>query len=183
MGNRVKLIEKAEVRGEVLPLYEQAEQSRGGTMPNMFKMLSYSNEMLESALGVANFCGLETKVPAKHKQLAYLTVSRVNDCEYCLERHSVAGLKQGLTVAQIEALHQPGELIDNPAFDNREKVIIRFAEELTKTGTLSSETFNLLHEFYGDEEIVELVYTASSANMFNRIAKALDVELEPAFKK
>ncbi len=179
----MKLIEKAEVRDDVLPVYEQVELARGGTVPNMFKMLGYSKEMLEPALGVANFCGLETKVPARHKQLAYLAVSRKNDCEYCLERHSVAGLKQGLSAAQIEALHQPGELIDNPAFDNRERVIIRFAEELTITGNLTSETFELLREFYGDEEIVELVYTAASANMFNRLARAFEVELEPAFKK
>lgn len=180
--SRVKLVEKHEVEGELLSLYEQLERSRGGTVPNMFMALGYSAQILGPAVAAADFPNAETSVLPKEKQLAYLAASRVNHCEYCLERHSVAGKKAGLTDEQIHALHQEGDLAGRDAFTDRERVILRFAEELTRNVAVQTETFDSLRRYFSDEQIVELTYTVAQANMFNRIANGLQIELEPQFR-
>ncbi|NWJ94690.1 MAG: carboxymuconolactone decarboxylase family protein [Chloroflexi bacterium] len=180
--SRVRLIEPDDADTKVLESYQSLERSRG-SVPNLFKALGYSGAMLGPALGVADFTGIESKIPVKEKQLAYLVASRVNHCEYCLERHSKAALKAGLGEAQIAALHQEGELAENPLFSERERLIIHFAEELTHKATATSAHIATLRPTFNDEEIVELALVISSANMFNRLANGLGIELEKDLTK
>jgi uncharacterized peroxidase-related enzyme len=180
--SRVKLIESDEADTKVLESYQSLEHSRG-SVPNLFKSLGYSSAMLGPALGVADFTSLESKIPVKEKQLAYLVASRANHCEYCLERHSRAALKAGLEEEKITALHQEGNLAQNPVFSEREQLIIRFAEELTLRAKVVSAHFAALRPTFNDEEIVELTLVVSSANLFNRLASGLGIELEKDLTK
>lgn len=181
--SRIKLIGKNEASPEVAEVYAELEQTRGGKVPNLFMSMGYSASMLAPAMGVADFVTAESKVSIKHKQLAYLATSRFNKCEYCLARHAVAGLKAGLRDANVNALYQEGDLASNPSFDDREKAIIQFAEALTRDATVHPDTFDAIRKFFSDEEIVELTYSVAVANMFNRLASGLGIELEPEFKQ
>ncbi|MEI7555643.1 carboxymuconolactone decarboxylase family protein [Candidatus Chlorohelix sp.] len=181
--SRIKLVQKSETSGELTGTYEVIEKARGGSVPNMFMALGYSNGMLASAFDVAAFIGATSKVPAKDKQIAYLAASRVNGCEYCVVRHTAAAMKAGLTSAQAAAFVREGDISGDLAFDEREQLIVEMSEELTRTPTLSAATFEKLRGYFGDEEIVELVFSVAASNMFNRIASALDIELEQGFKK
>lgn len=181
--SRVRQIPKSETSGAATEMYEELERTRGGSVPNLFQTLGYNAGMLGPALEIAAFIGATSKVPAKDKQLAYLAASRMNKCEYCLERHKVAALKVGFRENQAEALYKAGELAEDTAFDPREKAIIRYAEELTRTACSSPETFAALREFYNDEQIVEITFSVATSNMFNRLANGLGVELEPEFRK
>src|SRR6478672_6578262 len=109
-----------ESTGAVRELYAEMQAVRG-SVPNLFQLLGYSPKMLGPAIALANFAGSgDSRIPARHKQLAYLAASRVNGCHYCLERHAVAGAKAGLTPAQVESiLAENGELAESPAFDAR----------------------------------------------------------------
>ncbi|MGE5657988.1 MAG: carboxymuconolactone decarboxylase family protein [Actinomycetota bacterium] len=180
--SRIKLIESSQVSGELADIYAELQKTRGGTVPNLFMAMGYSAAMLGPAMKAADFVTTESKVSVKYKQLAYLATSRLNQCEYCLVRHSVAGLKAGLTEAQIATFYQEGDLASHPVFDRREQAIIRFAEELTRTAQMNHDSFNAFREFFSDEEIVEVAYCVSVANMFNRLVSGLGIELEPEMK-
>lgn len=180
---RIKLIEESNANPEVAEIYAELARTRGGAVPNLFMAMGYSAAMVGPAMQAADFVTTESKVSIKHKQLAYLATSRLNNCEYCLVRHSVAGLKAGLTEANIQAMYQEGDLASDSSFDNCEKTIIRFSEELTRNATVSAELFDSLKEFFNDEQIVELTYSVAVANMFNRLVSGLGIELEPEMKK
>jgi uncharacterized peroxidase-related enzyme len=180
--SRVKLVTKDQTEGKTLALYEEIERNRGGKVPNLFMALGYNAGIMSPAIDAALFIGAESRIPPREKQLAYLATSRLNGCEYCLERHALAAMKAGMTQAQVEALHREGELSEQPEFDNREKLIIRFSEEMTRISTVTPTMFENLREFFDDEEIVELTFVVASANMFNRLASALGIELEPEIK-
>jgi len=181
--SRIPLIDKSQVNQEIAELYTELEKTRGGKVPNLFRAMGYSKLMLEPAMRVADFVTTESKVLIKHKQLAYLATSRINKCEYCLARHSVAGLKAGLTEANIQALYHEGDLSSNPSFNEQEKAIIRLAEELAITATVQNDRVDILKQFFNDEQILELTYSVAVANMFNRLASGLGIELEPEFKE
>ena len=177
-------VQVVELPGEqVAPLYNNLAASRGGKVPNLFKVLGHSADMLSPAIGTADFVNVNSSVSPKDKQLAYIVTSRFNKCEYCMERHLTAALKVGLRVDQATALRSQEDLIDRTEFEIAEKAIIVLAEELAASGSLSLITLERTKEFFNEEQIVELVFVAASANMFNRIANGLHVELEPEFKQ
>ncbi len=178
----VHLVTVEEAQGEVKSLYDGMIANRG-TVANLFLALGHSAQMLSPAIQLATFAGSEgSRIPARYKQLVYLAASRLNGCHYCLTRHAVAGAKAGLTESQVAAiLAHDGELVNSPAFDNREKLMIRYAEELTVKISASPETIAALQEIFDQEEFLELTFVVATANMFNRLADGLAVELEPEF--
>ncbi len=171
-----------EATGPVKELYNEMIAVRG-TVPNLFQLLGYSPEILAPAIALATFAGsADSRVPARLKQLAYLAASRVNGCHYCLERHAVAGAKAGLTPPQVESiLAETGELAASPAFNQREKRLIRYSEELTRGISASAGTIEAMKEIFDDAEFLEITFVVASANLFNRLADGLAVELEPEF--
>lgn len=180
--SRIKLVEKDDATPEIAPLYNELEKSRG-SVPNLFKAIAYSEKMLAPALGVADFVTTQSRVSILHKQLAYLIASRANNCEYCLERHARAAMKVGMSDAQVTALHQPGDLSQHPAFDERERLIIRYAEQLSNSPNTDPALFDVLRGTFDDEELAEITFVIAGANMFNRLVGGLGVELEASFKK
>ena len=65
MVSRIKLVEQEEVTGELAGYYDELKITRGGLVPNLFKALGYSEEMLGPAIGVAGFVSATSKLPAK----------------------------------------------------------------------------------------------------------------------
>ena len=173
-----------DIGSEVRGLYDEMISTRG-SVPNLFATLGHSREMLEPAIMMSNFLSSEnTFVPVYHKQLAYLAVSRMNDCEYSLQRHAKAAIKAGLSPEQVESmLDKNQEPLDTPLFSEFDKTIIQFAEESTIGTQASAPTIEGIREEYTDIQFLELTYVVAMANMFNRLANGLEVELEPEFNR
>ena len=79
-----------------------------------------------------------------------------------------------MTDEQIEALrfYQRSE-----AFDEKEKVTIRFADIVTRgAAAVDAEVLTYVSKFYSEDEIVELTMVIALANMVNRINDALEIE-------
>jgi AhpD family alkylhydroperoxidase len=180
----VHLVSVEEAQGEVKSIYDGMIAVRGN-VPNLFQALGHSPRMVGPAIALALFAGADdSRVSARLKQLAYLAASRVNHCHYCLERHAVAGSKAGITEPQIAAiLSEEGQLLDNPAFDDNEKLIIRYAEELTRNVSASPETLAAMRESFDELEFLEFTFVVATANMFHRLAEGLAIELEPGFER
>lgn len=174
----VKVVEQP--ASDVAPLYDKLAASRGGKVPDLFRVLGHSAAMLSPAIAVADFVGMNSALSPKIKQIAYISASRYNKCEYCFERHLVAARKVGLTEEQELAFRDSRPLVESPAFDNAEKLVIQIAEELTANTQLAQTTLQSAKENFSEEQLVEIVFVTASANMFNRIANGLHVELEPA---
>ena len=79
-----------------------------------------------------------------------------------------------MTDEQIEALrfYQRSD-----AFDEKEKITIRFADIVTRgAAAIDAEVLNYVGKFYSEDEIVELTMVIALANMVNRINDALEIE-------
>jgi len=79
-----------------------------------------------------------------------------------------------VTDAQIEALrfYQRSD-----AFDEKEKITIRFADIVTRGATaVDAAVLDYVGKFYSEDEIVELTMVIALANMVNRINDALGIE-------
>jgi alkylhydroperoxidase family enzyme len=77
---------------------------------------------------------------------------------------------------QVERL---AEWETDPAFNDQERAVIRYATEVTQQVRVSDATFQALGDFLDDEQIVELTLNTGFYNMVVRFLLPMQVDLEP----
>jgi AhpD family alkylhydroperoxidase len=109
---------------------------------------------------------------SKLVELAYLMVSKVNSCRYCVHVHTYLGRQKGLTDAQLTELDNYQE---SDAYDTLQKLILRYAEDITRKVHSDPRVVEGLKQFLTEKELVELAMTVGIANMANRLADLVTV--------
>jgi alkylhydroperoxidase family enzyme len=80
-----------------------------------------------------------------------------------------------LTQAQIDGLNT---FPDNPVYDELQKAVIRYAEDITENVAASDATFQAVRRKLDEQEMVELTMTIAWANFTNRCNETFQTELE-----
>ena len=100
--------------------------------------------------------------------LAYLRVSQINGCAYCIDMHSRDLLKLGIPVDKLVLVpvwRDAGEV-----FSTRERSALAWAETVTRvaeTGVTDADYAAAAAEFC-DKELADLSYAIGLMNAFNR---------------
>jgi AhpD family alkylhydroperoxidase len=76
-----------------------------GFVPNLHAKLAAAPAALQAYAHLFDLFGTAGFTPAE-QQVAYLTVSAIHECEYCVSGHSVLAANAGLDAATIEALRE-----------------------------------------------------------------------------
>ncbi len=99
-------------------------------------------------------------------------VATLNGCTFCMDisKRKTIDKKIGL-----DKFYDLMEFRESKNYSNREKAILQFVEEMTKSITVSDDNYLSLKKHCSDEEIIEIVYTASSENYLNRLIKPLNI--------
>ena len=92
------------------PILEGAKAG-WGFVPNLHAKLASAPGALQAYSQLFDLVGKTGFTPAE-QQVAYLTVSAIHECEYCVSGHSVLAGMAGLDAATIEALREGGALPD-----------------------------------------------------------------------
>src|SRR3954454_13733845 len=95
----VSYVEKDEAAEPLRPIFEGMEKKLGA-VPNVFRAMAHSPELLQAFLGL-NSALAKTTLDGKLRELAYMKASQLNGCDYCLDHHRVFGRKAGLSDRQI----------------------------------------------------------------------------------
>jgi uncharacterized peroxidase-related enzyme len=170
---RISYVEKEQVAPEVQPLFERFAKALG-RVPNFFKAMAHAPGFLQK---FTEFDGAtrSTKVDRKLRELAYLKASQVNQCEYCFKAHSGLGLRAGLTAEQIEQLPH---YKSSAAYDDLQKLVIEYAEELTKNVRVPEALLDQLKARLSEQELVELNLTVGIAQITNRFNESFKIDLD-----
>lgn len=100
--------------------------------------------------------------------LAYLRVSLINGCAFCIDMHSRDLLKSGLTVEKLVLVpvwHDAGNV-----FTTRERAALAWAETVTRvfeTG-VPDAAYDAAAAEFSDTELADLTYAIGLMNAFNR---------------
>src|SRR3989442_1071681 len=102
--------------------------------------------------------------------LAYLRVSQINNCAYCLDMHTRNLLKRGVKVeklALVQAWAAAGSL-----FDERERAALGWAESVTRVAEtgVPDEAYEASRAVFDERELVDLTIAISLMNTYNRMA-------------
>ena len=79
-----------------------------------------------------------------------------------------------MSEAQVNAID---DYENSDHFDDKQRTVMRFAEQVTKNVRADDATVQSLKEFLSDSQIVVLIGSIGLANFTNRFNEALGVEL------
>jgi len=150
----------------------KAIEEKFGHSFNIFSRMAHQPDVLGGCTQVNN--GIRNDLPEKLRELAYFKSSQVNGCDYCSHYHKQAAEKAGVTEKQFAAI---GDFAGSDAFDDQEKAVLSYAEQLTAKSDVDDAIVAQLKEFLSDKQLVRLAATVALANFTNRFNHGLGIEL------
>jgi len=130
-----------------------------------YSLSSSVMEPMKAALGALENGPLDNVII----ELAFLRVSQINGCAYCLDMHSKALRKMDVNQPKLDQL--AGWQVSH-AYSERERAALAWSESLTliaATGAPDS-AFEPLKAHFSEVEISELTFAIGLMNAFNRLA-------------
>jgi alkylhydroperoxidase family enzyme len=173
---RIPYVERDGVSGDLKKLYDSfEEQFKTQGIPNVVKTLANSPDLAARVFPLANYFMTKSSLDKRQRELAVLILMKRLDCEYGFVRHIDIAEKCGLSRAQINAV---SDYKDSPLFNGDDKLILRYADELTMRAKVDDDLFASVEKLIGRKNILELTAATSFWNMMARNLNALQVGLE-----
>lgn len=138
----------------------------------MIKRIDYnlvSPDGSKALAGVYNYIK-HTDLTEALVELVYLRVSQINNCAYCLDSHTRALVKKGVSIeklALVQAWEEGGSL-----FNARERAALAWAESVTlvaQTG-IPDAAYEAAYHVFSEKELSDLTIAISLMNAYNRMA-------------
>ena len=151
-----------------------AKRASGGTVPEPFAIQAHS-PLLMNGYGAFEWTFMHSKrAPANLKALAELKAAALCGCEWCMDFGSwFATHESGVTEEQLRELPN---FRDSEAFDEDEKLVLEYAEGISRTPVdVTDEVFERLRERFDEPQIVEITYAAAIENLRARFNWALGI--------
>ena len=103
-------------------------------------------------------------------ELIRLRISQKNGCAYCVDMHYKELKHAGETELRLSSLCVWEE---TPYFSNKERIVLKFAETLTKLSSapIPEEDYTPLLDFFNKNEICHLTLAITQINTWNRLMK------------
>jgi AhpD family alkylhydroperoxidase len=176
---RVPMLERDQVPPELGALYDALLQQRG-VVPNMFKTVANTPVL---ALGFAALLKpllSDGALPGWYKELVATRMSVLQGSLYAVTAHSLSARQKGAKEEQIAAIKSDFE---SGPFTEAEKLGLRCADRLHHSASQVDDAFYAkLKSAYNDQQIIELVATASVFEFFPRFVDGLRIPVTPAAK-
>lgn len=113
----------------------------------------------------------QVSIPLPLREMIKIRVSQINGCAYCLDMHIPEARRAGVSRQKIDVLAAWRE---SPAFDQRERAALAWAEALTQVATTGAPDgdYETLAASFDQHEQVELTLVITTINTWNRFAIA-----------
>jgi len=171
---RVSFVEKGQGHPMVEHLYRKIE-SQGQTVINLYKVLGHCPNIGLNVERLGSSLRKGQELSPRLRELAVLRVGDLAKSEYEFSKHSVIGLQAGLRKEQIESINK---WESSPEFNEEERTVLAYADEVERDIRVKDETFARLRSFLSEHAIVELTVAIGYYGMVSRFLVALDIEVE-----
>jgi len=151
-----------------------------GSIGNIFRLAAHSPLLLRRMLYFSDGLRNRTRLDRRFRELAILTVGRLTNAEYEYVHHQRLAKSVGVRQEQLDRL---AAWETDPAFNDQERAVIRYATEVTQNVKVTDGTFDALRQFLDNEQIVELTLNTGFYNMVVRFLVPMQVDLEPGAQK
>jgi 4-carboxymuconolactone decarboxylase len=171
---RVPLIQKEEALSPIKEMFQKMEDN-GSRILNLFKVVAYNPKMGRDFLKLGNAILFKADLSPRLRELAILRVGTLTRATYEWTQHVRIALETGVTQEQIDDI---GAWADSPRFDEQERAVLQYTDEVVKNVKASDEAFSRLRDFLPQREVVELTVTIGYYGMVARVLESMEIELE-----
>ncbi len=170
--SRVRAIPPTELPSNVAQIYEAFAQSYG-PFRNQVAVFANVPPAVEHLMGLLMELKARKAVPWRYIELAIVTVSKVNQCQYCVGHHTEPLKVEGVSQDAIDLLPR---YEDNPGLDLVDKLVVEYSIAVTVDARRVKDIlFRSLRDHFTEAQIVELTMRIALAGFFNRFNEALRI--------
>ena len=99
-------------------------------------------------------------------------VARINVCLFCIDIGRSFTIKASMNQAKFDALEQ---YRTSPLFSDAERAALDYVTELTKTKSVSPDTFSRMRRYYSEREACEIVWLVATEHVYNMTNIGLNI--------
>jgi AhpD family alkylhydroperoxidase len=149
-------------------------KARGGHVLNLHLATAHAPRLVETKRPFSMALRNECQTSRALRELTILRTGQILDCPYELDHHIPLALKAGISQAQIDALSSWREQAS--LFNAQEQALLAFLDEFfARIGEVSDATFAPMQAQFSPQEIVELIFTATTYQTNAYILKSLRI--------
>ena len=116
-------------------------------------------------------------LPKRYLELAIVTVSKLNACDYCVAHHKPFLVPEGISPEGVDRVL---DYADHPELDAVDRLVVEYSIAAWENSHRVPESlFRRLREHFTEAQIVELTLRITLCGFFNRFNDALGIEEEP----
>jgi alkylhydroperoxidase family enzyme len=143
---------------------------------NIFRMWANAETCFRSGLRFGNHVLTKQKLAANLRELAIMTVARLESGHYEWVQHVPISEQAGCTKAQIAAIE--ALRFDDAAFDAREKSLLALVREVVREVRASEAAVKSAQNHFSPQEMVEIVLTTGWYMTMARMTETARVEID-----
>ena len=148
-----------------------------GKMPplNIFRMMAGGEGLLKAFTRMGNYLLFKSKVDPILREIAIIRAGVLSKAKYEVHQHERIGRDLGMSDALIKAIHAGA---DDPAFDDVQRMVMRYTDDIVKNVRASDATFNALKARLSLQQLQELTVTIGYYMTVSRFLETFDVDIE-----
>lgn len=172
--SRVSIKTRDDLPAELKPLWDKmttygAFENQAGVMAQRLPIFKHMWSLL---VDLAD----EAALSKRYLELALVTVSLLNKCDYCVSHHAPKLAIQGVSEQGAARLL---DFRDHPELDAVDKLVVEYSIAVTNNWNKTrDEIFARLREHFSEAEIVELTWRIALCGAFNRFNDILQLDIE-----
>lgn len=172
---RVRNIPSSELPHDLAAIYEEFATAYG-PFRNQVAVFAHVPPALRHLMPLLLELRQAKTLPKRYLELAIVTVSQLNECDYCVAHHKPFLTVEGLSPEGIDRLL---EYQEHPELDAVDKLVVEYSIAAWNTpNRLRDALFDRLREHFSEAQIVELTLRITLCGFFNKFNDALQIEEE-----
>ena len=172
---RVRSIPPEELPPEEAAIYRKFA-GEYGPFANQVAVLAHVPAALRQLMPMLMELRDAKTLPKRYLELAIVTVSKLNECHYCVAHHKPFLVPEGITPEGVDRVL---EYATHPEFDEVDKLVVEYAIAAWEhSNRIPEAMFRRLRAHFSEAQIVELTLRITLCGFFNRFNDALQIEEE-----
>ena len=154
---------------------QEDTRSRGGEVINLHLTLGHAPKIAKARRALSGALRREAATPRVLRELVIMRTAQIVRSDYEMNQHIPMALKSGLTQQQLDQL---ATWRDSKLFDDKQRAVLAYVEQLLAGGDVDDATFAALTKHFTPQEIIEISVTATNYYGTGLLTRALRIEVE-----
>lgn len=176
---RIEPLPESEWTDELRAIFAPTRALSGDRVFNIFTTLARHPALLRRWMVFANHVLAKSTLGARERELLILRIGWLCRAEYEWAQHVVIARLAGIADDEIRRVRLGP---DAPGWSRADAALLRAVDELHRDACIGDATWAVLRERYGDEELMDLVFTVGQYNLVSMALNSFGVRLDPGLE-